>query len=398
MGANPPAARVKHLLPGGNEQRLVFRANLGINNTQHVLAGQRRRMAVIHKIARLRDAEIAHGHIEFLRRQPLRQFVVGPAVEFALVPFAVGIFGGVIAAVGMRHVAPEVTNDVPRHVGETRLAADEIRVEVEIEQLRVVVEHFFKVRHPPFGIHRVTGETAAELIVDATGGHAVTGVQDHARGFVVLEPLGVTQQKRGLARLGKLGGAAETAVLRVVGFLKHRASAPQCVGSQKATGVRGPRSRKFESDVNLVRGGGDFAVALPPDVGDLFQHGEKAAASVTIVRRKIGAAKERLAFRGQENIQRPAAAARRGLHEGHVNLVHIRALLAVQLDADEMFPEIGADFVILERFTFHDVTPMAGRVADAQEDGFVFRARPGERLVAPREPIHGIVRVLQEIG
>lgn len=40
---------------------------------------------------------------------------------------------------------------------------------------------------------------------------------------------------------------------------------------------------------------------------------------------------------------------------------------------------------------------MARRVADAQKYGLVFRAGPGKRFITPRMPIHGIVRVLQEI-
>ncbi len=57
----------------------------------------------------------------------------------------------------------------------------------------------------------------------------------------------------------------------------------------------------------------------------------------------------------------------------------------------------AADLFVFKRFAFHDVAPMAGRIADAQKDGFVLRARLGERFVAPRKPVHGIVRVLQEI-
>ena len=100
----------------------------------------------------------------------------------------------------------------------------------------------------------------------------------------------------------------------------------------------------------------------------------------------------------RNTVQRPAAGAGRGLHEGHVNLVHVRPFLAIHLDADEMFVEIFCDALALERLAFHHVAPVAGRVADAEEDRLVLRARPGERLLAPREPVHGIVRVLEQIG
>jgi hypothetical protein len=57
-----------------------------------------------------------------------------------------------------------------------------------------------------------------------------------------------------------------------------------------------------------------------------------------------------------------------------------------------------ADFFVLKTFAFHDMAPVAGRVADAQKNRFVFRARFGKRIVVPCEPIHGIVRMLQKVG
>ena len=53
---------------------------------------------------------------------------------------------------------------------------------------------------------------------------------------------------------------------------------------------------------------------------------------------------------------------------------------------------------MLEAFMRHDVAPMAGRIADREEDRFVSVARLGERRVAPGAPMHGIVAVLLQIG
>ena len=41
---------------------------------------------------------------------------------------------------------------------------------------------------------------------------------------------------------------------------------------------------------------------------------------------------------------------------------------------------------------------MAGRIADAEENRLVFDPRLCKRLIAPGEPIHGIVRVLEQVG
>ena len=41
---------------------------------------------------------------------------------------------------------------------------------------------------------------------------------------------------------------------------------------------------------------------------------------------------------------------------------------------------------------------MAGRVSDAQKNGFLFPARFGERLLSPRKPVHRVMLMLEEIG
>ena len=46
----------------------------------------------------------------------------------------------------------------------------------------------------------------------------------------------------------------------------------------------------------------------------------------------------------------------------------------------------------------HDVAPVARRVADRQEHELVLGTRLREGLLAPGEPVHGVVRVLKEIG
>ncbi len=136
------------------------------------------------------------------------------------------------------------------------------------------------------------------------------------------------------------------------------------------------RRCRFESRMNFIGRRGDFIFPFLPELADLLEQLEEAWPAVTRIRWKISAAEKRLQLRREKDIHRPAAAASRRLHECHVNLVHVRPLLAVHLDADEMFVEIFADAPVLERFAFHDVAPVAGGIADAQENGFVFARAP----------------------
>ncbi len=148
-----------------------------------------------------------------------------------------------------------------------------------------------------------------------------------------------------------------------------------------------------------VGGGvGQLGAARLPELLHLLQHLQEARPPVAVVGREIGPAVERLQLRREEHVQRPAALAARGLDEGHVDLVHVRPLLAVHLDADEVRVEEGGDLRALEGLAFHDVAPMAGRVADAQEDGPVLPARLGEGFLAPGIPVHRVVLVLEQVG
>jgi hypothetical protein len=69
------------------------------------------------------------------------------------------------------------------------------------------------------------------------------------------------------------------------------------------------------------------------------------------------------AGRGQPDRHRPPARAGHELDRVHVNVVQVRSLLAVDLDADELLVQQGCDGGVLEGLALHHVAPVAGRVA-----------------------------------
>ena len=113
--------------------------------------------------------------------------------------------------------------------------------------------------------------------------------------------------------------------------------------------------------------------------------------------REVRPAVERAALRRQEHRHRPAAAAGQRLHRAHVDLVEVGPLLAVDLDRDEAGVQERRGRLVLERLALHDVAPVARRVADRQEDRAVEELRPSQRLRPPREPVHGVVGVLEQV-
>ncbi len=114
--------------------------------------------------------------------------------------------------------------------------------------------------------------------------------------------------------------------------------------------------------------------------------------------RQVGAAEEGLAVTREQARHRPAAAAGGELDRGHVDRVDIRPLLAIDLDADEALVHQAGDGLVVEALPFHHVAPVAGGVADRQEDRLVLPTRPVEGLGSPGVPVDGVVRVLNQIG
>ena len=67
----------------------------------------------------------------------------------------------------------------------------------------------------------------------------------------------------------------------------------------------------------------------------------------------------------------------------HVDVVDVGPLLAVDLHVDEQARSSGGGFGVLERLVRHDVAPVAGGVADRQQDRAVAPLGLRERLRRP---------------
>ena len=141
----------------------------------------------------------------------------------------------------------------------------------------------------------------------------------------------------------------------------------------------------------------NFVRAAFVGVRGRHQHARKSRHPLAIDRRKIGAAEKRLRVGREEHRQRPSAASGDHLHRFHVDLIEVGPLLAIDFDGNEIFVHQPRDAFVLERLALHHVAPMARRIANREQDGFVFGFRARERLVAPRIPIDGIVGVLAQI-
>ena len=132
--------------------------------------------------------------------------------------------------------------------------------------------------------------------------------------------------------------------------------------------------------------------------GHAAQHVDEARPAVARGIGEVGAAPERLARRRAEHGERPAALLAQDLQRLHVDGVDVGPLLAVDLDVDEQLVHHRRHFRRFEALVRHDMAPVAGGVADREQDRPVGALGLGQRLLAPRPPVHGIVGVLQQVG
>ena len=141
----------------------------------------------------------------------------------------------------------------------------------------------------------------------------------------------------------------------------------------------------------------DVSAALAIGVGDRSQHLLEAGQPVPRLGRVVRPPEERLTLGREEHGHRPAAVPGERDDSVHVERVDVGPLLAVDLDADEALVHQRGRVLVLERLALHHVAPVAGGVADGEEDRLVLGARLGKRLVAPGEPVHRVARVLEQV-
>ena len=82
---------------------------------------------------------------------------------------------------------------------------------IKLEQLPVVIAHFFKVRSKPLPVYRVAGKASTEVVVYAAAAHFLQGKDGMLQRFLVARNEIVPQQKLQVERVGKLGRTAKPA-------------------------------------------------------------------------------------------------------------------------------------------------------------------------------------------
>ena len=336
----------------------------------------------------------------------------GEDIEAALFAFAVGIFAAGEGSAGQAQVCKKVAGNAVGDglpalgVGRALLGAGQRGgAGVDAEQLGVVVEHLFEVRDEPMIVHAIPGEATGELVVDAPAGHAVERDLDHLEQLALArDGIGV-QQKLERAVGGELGSAPEAAVLRVEAVAEDLQGLPRRFAGGAGGGRAGSVFGHIDASLDVVGDalavGFELRAVLFPGLADAFA--ELAEADAAVLRagngRKVGSGKEGAQAGGEPDAHGPAAlSVVEGGGGGHVDLVEVGPLLAVNLDVHEQAVHDGGDGGVFEALAFHHMAPVAGGVADGEEDGAVLLAGELEGVWAPFVPVNGVVGVLLEVG
>lgn len=281
------------------------------------------------------------------------------------------------------------------------------------QQLSVVGEHLLEVRNHPGTVRGVAGEAAVELVEKRRTAHRLEGADREPAGHVrwlsagSLLPAGLLQQEREQRRGRELRGSPEPAMDGVLlgGEHSQRRLHPLlglCPGLRAWAGVLGREECQLrllsaldaQRASDLLRGLLDLLAALRPGGVDGVEHLGEGRDPPVARRREIGARVEGASVRQNEDAHRPAALPGEGLSGGHVGVVDVGVLLPIHLDRHEAGVQRLRGASVREGLGRHHMTPVAGGVADGDEDRHIPSASLLEGLRAPRMPVHGVLGVL----
>ena len=253
-------------------------------------------------------------------------------------------------------------------------------------------------RNRPLGIHRIAGETAAELVVNTARAHLLQRKASDMTGIFVAAFSVAPQAEFDHFGMRKFWRAAKAAAPRV----KRIEHLPAGGGDRFAGEFRRFRRngrdrrihRRHQLPILLANIAGLFTVIRGYPIQQVAKPGQSIAGGLG----KIGSTEKWRGVGGQEHRQRPATRSL-GQHgvRGLVYLVDVGPLFAVHLDVHEQLVHQRGNLSVFERFVGHHMAPMASRIADRKQDRLALGPGQRQRLSAPFVPVHRVLRVLLQV-
>ena len=168
--------------------------------------------------------------------QRFAYFSFAPSVEFAFLAFAVGVETAGETAARRTHLARDPLDRLG-HAQAIQFATLVLPdLGQQFDQLGVVVEHFFKMRHEPSIVGRIAREAAAQMVVDAALRNMVECQKDALAQRVATRPLPGPPEKVEAGRLREFWRGAEAAIHAVEPLLQLFADGVDEVGRYRFPG------------------------------------------------------------------------------------------------------------------------------------------------------------------
>ena len=208
---------------------------------------------------------------------------------------------------------------------------------------------------------------AADVIAHAAKRHRAQRLHHHGPRHVIARALVLAQQEQQFTGPRKLRRVAEPATPGIEGLCELLVG----LGQRPRIGCAAivlPLRHLLEARHHLSRRLDDVQPVIAPGAADLGEHIDKSGPAPLRPGRIVGAAEEGLQVGRQPHTHGPPAGAGRRLHERHVDAVDVRTFFAVDLDGNKVIVQNLGHAVVLERLALHDVTPVAGGVADGKKD------------------------------
>ncbi|KAF5034706.1 hypothetical protein DSECCO2_593300 [anaerobic digester metagenome] len=292
------------------------------------------RARLLPVVPRLRDVKDPREPFAVVFPEDPDDLVFRPEVELPLLALAVRIFRRVEPAGRIGHVPQDVGDRLPCGPGKLLPSRRKILLRICHHQERLVVEHLLEVRDEPLGVRRIAVEPVADLVEDPAPPHGVQRLLDHRVGRLLPGPVPVTEQEYEVVRSREFGCVPKPAVLTVedpeeglVGLIEN--------GLVKIALPRRGAGRALERLHHLTAGVLEVLTLALPDLADPGDEVEEPGHPVTALFWYVTRCKERFFVGSHQDGERPPPRSRQRVGGRHVDLVDIRPLLAVHLDADK---------------------------------------------------------------
>ena len=219
-------------------------------------------------------------------------------------------------------------------------------------------------------------EASAQVVVHPALSHHIQRVGDHGQELGIPGSLVFTEEQLESYRWRELGRRAESSV----GLIVAADHVPYRTVCQRPIQVRTPgRAASTLLDVSdpVCNRPGLLVHLIPPlrpGLSEGAQDLREAGNTHRVRRREVGTGVERLQIGREEHGVGPTPTSGHQLGGGHVDLVEVGALLAVDLDVDEPLVHQLGDLRVAEDLSLHHVAPVACGISHREEDRLVFLA------------------------